>query len=96
MFEIQKYTGRGYQHIGYANKLFKTLIEACIYYDNRFYPRLRQINDLKNYRSDWDPKNGNIRFVIRSWWGEFLNFDLETLTSFTPERHVPVIIPPLE
>ncbi len=92
MYEIQKYTGRGYHHIGYGNKLFKTLKEACNYYDDKYNPRLRPINAHNNYRSDWDPENDNLRFVIRSWWGEFLNFDLETLTVFTPERRVPVVI----
>ena len=56
---------RGFQHVGYMNKIFKTKPEACALYD-KFNPHMRSLNCHNTYCSDWDPDT-RLRYVVRKF-----------------------------
>lgn len=57
-----------HEHVGYMDARFKTLKDACSYY-NRHNPHMRPLEALGKvqgcYRSDWDP-NTNLCYITRA------------------------------
>lgn len=80
ILEVQRFDGNGHmihpewngksEHIGYMNKLFKTKLDAAIYY-NIHNPLMRPLNAHKKWCSDWDP-NTHLRYIVREAHGEYL------------------------
>jgi len=62
----------GYKHVGYMKALFNFRNEAADYY-NIHNSHMRKLNALHTWRSDWD-KNTKLRYVVRSYQGEILDF----------------------
>jgi len=80
ILEVQKFNSDGHnlhpewngksEHIGYMNKLFKTKLEACDYYD-KYNSHLRSLNARNDWCSDWDP-NRYLMYIIREDFYEYL------------------------
>lgn len=72
VLEVQRYVFqdhvKGYFHVGYMDKIFKSKMEAVEYYDNA-NTHMRSINAHDNYCSDWDP-NTYLRYIVRSYHAE--------------------------
>jgi hypothetical protein len=61
---------KGFQHIGYVNKIFNSKEEAILYYDE-FNSHMPSLRGKSNYTSNIDPKT-KIRSKIRVYDGEIL------------------------
>jgi hypothetical protein len=89
ILEVQKFIqhpleNKGFQHVGYMKRSFKTKKEACEYYDLH-NPRMRKLNAHNTYISDWDPDT-HLRYVVRSFDREIL-----TIEPFNPNHTYGVI-----
>lgn len=78
MIEAQKYNygegnpRRGFVHVGYMNKVFKSKSTACNYY-NHYQGHMVAMNSKISLSSDWDTRTG-LRFVVRHYTGEYLGY----------------------
>ena len=63
-----------FEHVGYMNLVFKSKEKACAYYD-KYKKGNRSLNAHGTWCSDWDPKNNNYRYIVRSYNGEYLSID---------------------
>lgn len=63
--------GGKYEHVGYMDARFKTLKDACSYY-NKHNPHMRPLEALGKwrgcYKSDWDP-NTHLCYITRVHFG---------------------------
>lgn len=80
MLEVQRYPNninveKGFVHVGYYKKCFRTKQEAAEFYDSN-NKHMRKLNAHGDWRSDWDPKT-YFRYVVRRCHGEFM-----TINSF--------------
>jgi len=66
---------KGFVHVGYMDRVFKSKIEAIEYYD-KYNSHMRSINQYKNLCSDWDPDT-YLRYIVRRYHGE-----RKTMVSF--------------
>lgn len=72
VFEVQCFKNngdlkcKGFHHLGYLNKKFKTKQLALNEYSQQF-PNMRRVDAHKNTWSDWDPNNNNRRFILRKY-----------------------------
>jgi hypothetical protein len=74
ILEAQLYTPmRGFEHVGYFNKIFRTKRAAAEYY-NAANPHMRHLNAHNTWASDWDP-NTQIRYVVRKFDREYCGLD---------------------
>ena len=50
-------------HIGYMKAKFKTINDACTYY-NKYNSHMRPLEDHNAYKSDWDPDT-HLLYIVR-------------------------------
>ena len=58
-----------FKHVGYMDKYFRTMDEACLYYD-RHHPHMRSLNVNHDWTSDCN-SNTKLRYIVRNWYWEF-------------------------
>jgi len=76
VLEVQRFVQeplneKGFYHVGYMNKIFKTKQQACDFYDVN-NPNMRSLNAHNTWYSDWDP-NTKLRYTVRKFNCEHLS-----------------------
>ena len=75
-----------FKHVGYMDKYFRTMDEACLYYDNH-NPHMRSLNALGTWTSALEPTT-RLRYIVRNLYWEYLftaNFELD-IRPFSNEK----------
>lgn len=82
VLEAQRYIhGKGFEHVGYMEVLFRSPKKSCEYYDATMTPRMRSLNAHGTWRSDWDPDTC-LRYVIRKYSGEVCTLKVMKATFY--------------